>query len=113
MLGLAQIASRAGAAPGTRSCAIFPVSIGDRKLPHYIHKHDGSPVAFAGLWETWKGSDEGIESCTIITTTANAMMAKLHDHMRVILDPEHFNWWMAGPTDDIGQLLVPSPSEEL
>jgi putative SOS response-associated peptidase YedK len=33
--------------------------------------------------------------------------------MPVILDPEHFDWWMTGSIDEVGQLLGPCPSEEL
>ncbi len=35
------------------------------RRPHYIHKRDGSPMALAGIWETWKGPDETIESCPV------------------------------------------------
>jgi putative SOS response-associated peptidase YedK len=41
------------------------------------------------------------------------MMAKLHMPMPVILDPEHFDWWMTGSEDEVGKLLVPSPRDEL
>jgi putative SOS response-associated peptidase YedK len=70
-------------------------------------------MAFAGLWETWKDQDQSIESCTIITTTPNELMAQLHNRMPVILDSECFDWWMTGPRDEVGQLLVPCPPEEL
>jgi putative SOS response-associated peptidase YedK len=60
-----------------------------------------------------KRSGSDIESCTIITTTPNELMAQLHNRMPVILDSECFNWWMMGPKDEVGQLLVPCPSEEL
>jgi putative SOS response-associated peptidase YedK len=83
------------------------------RRPHYIHKRDGSPMALAGIWETWKGPDETIESCAIITTAPNALMATLHNRMPVILDLEHFDWWMTGSTEEVGQLLVPCPPEEL
>ncbi|MBA2490291.1 MAG: SOS response-associated peptidase [Gammaproteobacteria bacterium] len=83
------------------------------KQPHFIHKRDGSPLAFAGLWETWKGADETVESCTIVTTEANEMMAELHSRMPVILDPPDFDWWMTGKAEEVGQLLAPCPSENL
>jgi putative SOS response-associated peptidase YedK len=77
------------------------------KQPYYIHKRDGTPMAFAGLWETWKAEDQTIESCAIITTAANDMVAQLHNGMPVILDAEHFHWWMTGSSDEVGQLSVP------
>jgi putative SOS response-associated peptidase YedK len=50
--------------------------------PHYIYKRKGSPMGFAGLWETWKGEDETIESCAIITASTKHMMAELHTACR-------------------------------
>ncbi len=69
-------------------------------------------MVFAGLWKSWKGQDQTIESCAIITTKANEMMAQLHNRMPVILDAQHFDWWMTGRTEEVGQLLVPCPSEK-
>ncbi len=63
--------------------------------------------------ETWKDQDQSIETFTIITTTPNELMAELHNRMPVILDPEQFDWWMTGSTDEVGQLLVSCPSEML
>ena len=42
------------------------------KQPMYITRVDEAPFAFAGLWSTWTSpDDEEIQSCTIITTSAN------------------------------------------
>jgi putative SOS response-associated peptidase YedK len=70
-------------------------------------------MAFAGLWESCEIADDIVESCTIITTTPNKLMAELHNRMPVILDSETFDWWMTGSTEEVGQLLVPYPSEGL
>jgi putative SOS response-associated peptidase YedK len=83
------------------------------KIPHFIHKRNDAPLAFAGLWESCEIEDDSVESCTIITTSPNDMMAQLHNRMPVILAPETFDWWMTGSTDEVGQLLVACPSEEL
>ena len=59
---------------------------GRRKQPFYIRMNDAKPFAFAGLWERWERPDHpAIESCTIITTEPNALMASLHNRMPVIL----------------------------
>jgi putative SOS response-associated peptidase YedK len=86
------------------------------KQPFFIHRPDGEPYAFAGLWETWKGpdgtSDEVLRSCTIITTTPNSEMAKIHDRMPVILPPEAWDTWLDRDNEDLellGKLLVPAP----
>jgi putative SOS response-associated peptidase YedK len=83
------------------------------KIPHFIHRRDDEPMAFAGLWESCEIEDGIVESCTIITTTPNELMAQLHNRMPVILDSQDFDWWMTGSRDEIGQLLEPCPSDEL
>jgi putative SOS response-associated peptidase YedK len=83
------------------------------KQPYFIHRRDHNPMAFAGLWETWNGPDQIIESCTIITTKANELMAELHNRMPVLLDPQDFDGWMTGNPEEVGQLLAPCPAEDL
>jgi putative SOS response-associated peptidase YedK len=85
------------------------------KQPMYIHRVDGEPLAFAGLWETWRGperNDEPLYTCTIITTTANETMAPVHDRMPVILPPDRWAQWLdpdMQDTDALARLLVPAP----
>lgn len=64
-------------------------------MPYYIRMAYGSPMPFAGIWEEWC-SPEGqvLEICAILTTTANATVAKLHDRMPVILHPDEFGPWL-------------------
>jgi putative SOS response-associated peptidase YedK len=71
------------------------VRTGDRKLPHYIHFVDGRPFAFAGLWERWSKGEAGpLDTCTIITTTPNDLIADLHDRMPVILPADRYGEWL-------------------
>lgn len=67
----------------------------DGKQPYFIRLKDGEPFAFAGLWEHWEGDGQVIESCTIITTEANRLVADIHDRMPVILPPESYGSWLA------------------
>jgi putative SOS response-associated peptidase YedK len=89
-----------------------------KKQPHYIHRPDGEPFAFAGLWEVWrpkdaeKGSGEELHTCTILTTSANTPMQALHDRMPVMLPPDEWAGWLDPENDDteaLGKLLVPAP----
>jgi putative SOS response-associated peptidase YedK len=65
------------------------------KQPQYITLRSNQPFAFAGLWESWQAPDGSrIESCTILTTSANALMQQFHDRMPVILTPEEFAPWL-------------------
>jgi len=65
------------------------------KFPHYVTMRDGSPLAFAGIWDSWKTPEgEILETCAILTTTANSLMAPLHDRMPVLLHPTEFELWL-------------------
>lgn len=65
------------------------------KTPHYVSMRDGSPLAFAGIWESWKTSEgENIETFAIRTTTANSIIAPVHDRMPVILHQTEFELWL-------------------
>jgi putative SOS response-associated peptidase YedK len=88
-----------------------------KKQPFFVHRPDGEPYAFAGLWEVWKGPDkdrEPLRSCTIITTTANGPMGEVHDRMPVILPASEWDTWLDRDNDDLdllGRLLVPAAPE--
>ncbi len=64
------------------------------KQPYYIHMEDGSPFAFAGLWESWSKYGEEIRSCTILTTDANDLVGGIHHRMPVILPHENYDVWL-------------------
>ena len=84
---------------------------GDTKTPWFISLANGAPFAFAGLWENWqsKGTDESIQSTTIITTAANEFMATLHHRMPVVLQPDTADRWLAGDDDLIDDVASNSP----
>ena len=97
------------------------------KQPYRITLVDGGPFALAGLWERWADPPGGvapggeapggetIESCTIITTEANARLREIHPRMPVILAPEAFDPWLdpKTPGAEAAALLVPFPTEAL
>ena len=59
-----------------------------------VRRRDRAPFAFAGLWERWRGLDGPLDTCTIVTTAANALLAPIHDRMPVILDPADHDAWL-------------------
>jgi putative SOS response-associated peptidase YedK len=67
--------------------------------------HDDSLFAFAGVWDRWKNPlDEIIETCSILTTTPNALLADVHDRMPVIMPLEQYDLWLdpgLKSTDDL------------
>jgi putative SOS response-associated peptidase YedK len=77
------------------------------KQPYRIVMADGGPMTFAGLWET--NGSLGIDSFTIITTTANGVMSRLHDRMPVLLDEEAQRVWLGEAEGEAGALLKPAP----
>lgn len=90
---------------------------GRTKQPYHITSQDEEPLAFAGLWESWKDQqDEHIESCTIITTSPNSLMSELHDRMPVILDEADFDTWLDPAneeTESLQTLIRPCPEDRL
>jgi putative SOS response-associated peptidase YedK len=80
------------------------------RVPFRFTVDDGAPFAFAGLWCWTKLDGEWLASCTIITTTPNEQVARLHDRMPVILPgPEAEAAWLSEDLqpDDAVELLVP------
>jgi putative SOS response-associated peptidase YedK len=65
------------------------------KKPWYIRLKDGSPMVFAGIWDTWESPDGVVvESCAILTTASNRLLAGLHDRMPVILSHDEYAAWL-------------------
>jgi putative SOS response-associated peptidase YedK len=79
------------------------------KRPLLIRPADGQPIAFAGLWEVWRGPEGPVTSYTIVTTTANATCAPIHDRMPVILAREDHAAWLDPTRPDAERLLRPCP----
>jgi putative SOS response-associated peptidase YedK len=68
---------------------------GKTKQPYCFEVNDGSLFAFAGIWDRWKNpSGQFIKSCSILTTTPNALTSTIHDRMPVILDPDCYDLWL-------------------
>lgn len=90
---------------------------GRPKRPYTARLKDGGLFAFAGLWENWRQPDGSwLRSCSIVTTTANALIAAFHHRMPVILPPADHAAWLGEETatpDDLLALLRPYPAEEM
>jgi putative SOS response-associated peptidase YedK len=66
------------------------------RQPFDIGMKDGSPYAFAGLWERWRdpATKEPLETFAVITTDPNELLQPLHDRMPVILEPKDYDRWL-------------------
>jgi putative SOS response-associated peptidase YedK len=87
------------------------------KTPMYIRLKSDEPFAFAGLWESWNSPDgSNVLSCTIITTTPNALMEPIHNRMPVILPASAYNQWLepgeVNPAS-LQPLIQPYPAEAM
>ncbi len=69
---------------------------GKTKQPYLITRTDGEPFALAGLWDRCVIDAATIESFTIITTSPNDLMSRLHDRMPVVIDEPDFDRWLEG-----------------
>ena len=75
------------------------------KTPYFVRLQSDQPFAFAGIAERWERNGQGVESCAIVTTTANELMATIHDRMPVILSPSDFDPWLDPDFKDQDRLL--------
>ncbi|MCY4600882.1 MAG: SOS response-associated peptidase, partial [Acidobacteria bacterium] len=94
------------------------------RQPYLIGRGDGRLLAFAGLWERWtvrRGATLGgslaahepgdvIETCTILTTSANEAVAPVHHRMPVILPREAFEPWLGGEHLPLGPWAAGMPA---
>jgi putative SOS response-associated peptidase YedK len=78
------------------------------KTPYYFHRPNQQPFVFAGLWENWMGDGrkEALQTCTILTCAANAIMAPIHDRMPVIMDWKDGQAWLADKSVDSLQAML-------
>lgn len=89
--------------------------VGRAKQPYFVHRVDGLPMFFAGLWEQWTDKEAGqlVESCTILTSDANAKLTELHHRMPVVFDDQAAEVWL-GDGREVGELkplLRPAPDD--
>lgn len=85
------------------------------KQPFYISRKDGQPFSLAGLWERWDKGTNPLESCTILTTEPNSLLAPLHNRMPVVVPPENYELWLDPEANSktLQELLAPYPPDEL
>ena len=87
------------------------------KQPYFLHDEDRKVMAFAGLWEAWPGMDpqNPLETCTILTTSAQPNIAEIHHRMPVILPRDAYSDWLDPQATEnrLLELLRPSTQAHL
>lgn len=85
--------------------------------PFLFQRKDSALMALAGLWERWEyPGGKILESCSILTTKANALMRPIHHRMPVVLPENDWKIWLDLPpekADQLLELLVPAPMDFL
>jgi len=82
----------------------------DRRLPWYFRRPDGSPIAFAGIWQDWERNEERLTTCAIVTTEAEGRLRQIHHRVPVIVRPEHWALWLGEAGKGAARLMT-SPDE--
>jgi putative SOS response-associated peptidase YedK len=68
---------------------------GKAKQPYCFEVNDGELFALAGLWDRRKDpSGNWVKTCSIMTTTPNALTSPVHDRMPAILSPDSYDLWL-------------------
>lgn len=89
---------------------------GKSKMPMLYEMSDGAPFALGGLWEVWNRESEALQTCTILTTSANELLATIHDRMPVIVPLDALPQWLKEAPLSKGQLaemFAPYPAEAM
>jgi putative SOS response-associated peptidase YedK len=85
------------------------IRTGKAKAPYCFEVNEGELFAFRGIWDPWKDpSGQWVKSCSILTTTPNAVTSTVHDRLPVILSPDRYDLWL-----DPGMTNVAAASELL
>jgi putative SOS response-associated peptidase YedK len=94
-----------------------------RKQPFFIGPADGSVLAMAGLYEVWRDRSRPDDdpdafrwTSTVLTTTAEDALGRIHDRMPMLVERERWAEWLDPARDDAGRddpgrlrsLLVPA-----
>jgi putative SOS response-associated peptidase YedK len=84
---------------------------GRRKQPYYLHDPEGEPLAFAGLYSSWrpKGENEDEDagplfSCAIVTTEARGEMERIHHRSPLILPRRLWPEWLTASPEEASRL---------
>ena len=83
------------------------------KQPMYIRLKGGELFAFAGLYV--QGPSDVGETCVIVTTAANEVLAPIHNRMPVILPRDLLDAWLdpSATLAEIEAMLGPAPEASL
>jgi putative SOS response-associated peptidase YedK len=87
------------------------------KVPFWFCLASGEPFFLAGLWDCWhEGKADAIASYILMTTEPNALAAKVHDRMPVMLPARDVPRWLdpaIAQRAELADLLAPYPADKM
>lgn len=83
------------------------------KMPHVIRPRAGGLMAFAGVWQDWRGPGGVVATCAIVTCEANGVLAPIHERMPVVIAPADFALWLGEAGHGAARLMRPAPDDLL
>ncbi|HPF70149.1 MAG TPA: SOS response-associated peptidase [Candidatus Krumholzibacteria bacterium] len=90
---------------------------GDGKQPFLFRRRDHDVFALAGIWERWEyPGGRTLETCSILTTAANAVMRPVHHRMPVVVPEADWRLWFSldeAQQEAVMSLLQPAPTDLL
>lgn len=83
------------------------------KQPYFMTPGDGSSLAMAGIWATWRDprqdDPEPLVSCSVLTTDAVGELTDVHERMPLVLPRSSWAHWLDPDVEDVSDLLCPPP----
>ncbi|MEO6301139.1 MAG: SOS response-associated peptidase [Paracoccaceae bacterium] len=79
------------------------------RLPWYITRTDGQPMALGGLWSRWGE----IDTCAMVTLEGGPNMTGIHDREPLILDPADWPLWLGEAGKGAAVLMKPAAAGAL
>jgi putative SOS response-associated peptidase YedK len=81
-----------------------------RRLPWFIARPGGAPLALAAIWQDWEREDRAHRTVAIVTTEAAEDMATLHHRCPVVLEPADWALWLGEAGHGAATLMrAPTP----
>lgn len=77
-----------------------------RKIPYFISRRDGNPLAVAGLWAAGDETSDGFPRACVITVAANSELSEIHDRMPAVLTAETLEAWLEGDEPEAVSVLA-------
>lgn len=82
------------------------------RLPWYISRRDGVPLAFGAVWQDW-GQAEPQPTCAIVTTKSNTALSSIHHRMPLVLEPADWPLWLGEAGHGAARLMRPAGEDVL